>query len=93
MNGMDRIPRIPASFHVRTICQATSLILVVCAAPTSSIAQAPTDWRLPRTHEHLLPDSVDCWEPALAVRPVGRCSSWRVDAQPQLDPETSIRSL
>src|SRR5437867_6186810 len=29
------------------------------------------DWRLQKTHEQQLPDSIDCWEPALAVGPAG----------------------
>jgi hypothetical protein len=35
------------------------------------VAAATDDWRLPPNHEQMLPDSVDCWEPALAVAPSG----------------------
>src|SRR5919197_6572820 len=36
-----------------------------------TIVSATDDWRLPPSHEQMLPDSVDCWEPALAVAPNG----------------------
>src|SRR5215510_11635386 len=37
----------------------------------ASIA-AGQSWRQPRTHEQALPESTDCWEPALAVGPRGQ---------------------
>jgi len=35
-------------------------------------ATAGQQWQQPRTHEHLLPESVDCWEPTLAIAPTGQ---------------------
>src|SRR4030095_3690967 len=32
---------------------------------------AGQSWRQPRAHEQALPESTDCWEPALAVGPRG----------------------
>src|SRR5919108_6625226 len=36
-----------------------------------TVVAASDDWRLPPGHEQMLPDGVDCWEPALAVGPTG----------------------
>lgn len=36
-----------------------------------TVVAATDDWRLPPSQEQMLPDSVDCWEPALAVAPSG----------------------
>jgi len=33
---------------------------------------AGQSWRQPRAHEQMLPESTDCWEPALAVGPSGQ---------------------
>ena len=33
---------------------------------------AGQSWRQPRAHEQALPESTDCWEPALAVGPSGQ---------------------
>jgi len=46
----------------------TVTALLVCAASAGSPGQ---QWQEPRSHEQLLPDSVDCWEPALATAPNG----------------------
>jgi hypothetical protein len=35
------------------------------------VVAATDDWRLPPGREQMLPASVDCWEPALAVAPSG----------------------
>src|SRR5437879_2674251 len=50
-------------------CLAAGVMLLVCANPAGTVAQMLSDWRLPPGHEQLLPDSLDCWEPALAVGP------------------------
>ena len=47
--------------------QVIVAILLVCTAPARRVVDAQQDWQLPRTHEQLLPDALDCWEPALAV--------------------------
>jgi hypothetical protein len=36
-----------------------------------TVVAATDDWHLPLNHEQMLPDSIDCWEPALAVAPSG----------------------
>src|SRR5215813_12062604 len=36
---------------------------------SASVGQS---WRQPRAHEQALPESTDCWEPALAVGPYGQ---------------------
>jgi hypothetical protein len=52
------------TLYARVIA-ATVLIAITVLAGTD-------DWRLPPTREQMLPDSVDCWEPALAVAPSDR---------------------
>lgn len=75
MNGIGlndefgRISRTGAILCATTICLAGGTMLLVYAGPSSALAQTPTDWRLPPAHEQLLLDSLDCWEPALAVGP------------------------
>jgi hypothetical protein len=49
---------------VITVAAALSCVLIVLAAAD--------DWRLPPAHEQILPESIDCWEPALAVAPGGQ---------------------
>lgn len=68
-NELGRITRSGAVLCPRTICLAAGTMLLVCVGPAVPVAQTPTDWRLPPAHEQLLPDSLDCWEPALAVGP------------------------
>jgi hypothetical protein len=36
-----------------------------------TVVAATDDWHLPLNHEQMLPDSIDCWEPALAIAPSG----------------------
>jgi hypothetical protein len=36
-----------------------------------TVVAATDDWRLPPSQEQMLPDSVDCWKPALAGAPSG----------------------
>jgi hypothetical protein len=75
MNGvglideLGRISRTGAALCARTICLAGGTMLLLWAGPAGAVAQAPTDWRSPPGHEQLLSDSLDCWEPALAVGP------------------------
>jgi hypothetical protein len=46
---------------MRALSAALGCALVIQAATPS--------WQPPRTHEQRLPDSIDCWEPALAIGP------------------------
>jgi hypothetical protein len=66
---LSRIFRTGAALSARTIRIAAGTMLIACAGTTAPVAQSPTDWRLAPRHEQLLPDSLDCWEPALAVGP------------------------
>jgi hypothetical protein len=50
----------------RTLVTMAAAVRVAVA-----VAGTPEDWRLPPSHEQMLPDSTDCWEPALAVAPGG----------------------
>lgn len=47
---------------------AFAMLLFGCVA-AALLARAPAGWRPPKSHEQQLPNSVDCWEPALAVGP------------------------
>jgi BNR repeat-like domain len=46
----------------------TWAVLLLCAGAAATAGQ---QWRQPRSHEQMLPESVDCWEPAVAVGPSG----------------------
>ena len=46
-----------------------TMIVLACTIPVIPQEQSGSDWRLPPAHEQLLTESVDCWEPALAVGP------------------------
>ena len=43
-----------------------TMIVLACTIP---VIPQEHQWRLPPAHEQLLTESVDCWEPALAVGP------------------------
>jgi hypothetical protein len=47
---------------------ATTIVLI-CTTAFSPREQSVSGWSLPQAHEQLLQESVDCWEPALAVGP------------------------
>ena len=49
--------------------KAIAPVLFVCAASGAVLAQA---WALAVSQEQMLPESTDCWEPALAAGPNGR---------------------
>src|SRR5213594_1550996 len=41
-------------------------------AALATLGGRPLQWQPPRAHEQLLPESLDCWEPATAAGPNGR---------------------
>jgi len=45
--------------------------LIAAALSAAVIGLSAQTWQSPRAHEQQLPDSIDCWEPALAVGPAG----------------------
>jgi hypothetical protein len=46
-----------------------TIIVLSCTTAFSPREQSVSGWSQPQAHEQLLPESVDCWEPALAVGP------------------------
>jgi hypothetical protein len=50
---------------------ATAAIMTI-AGLVALRSQSSVDWRVPPTHAQLLPESIDCWEPALAIGPGGQ---------------------
>lgn len=55
------------------VTAATVLLAAVTVSTAAlTLLAAVDDWRLPSSHEQMLPDSVDGWEPDLAVAPDGK---------------------